>query len=252
MFVNSGQSRTSSSGQWRPNADNRGHRVPELHGTKWTRRLPRAPSARRGGSTHQKRRTVWSHPGDRRPPLSCMMDPSVRAISERELLKNMAWVQALARRLVSDSAQADDVAQATWVRALERPPRGTTGATLRVLPLPLVTERPHLPAQQRLAPDLDCTDDERSQTEERASRRHRVPESGMRASWHARQREHRSPRLLEAEAWQASAIPLHGLRQDVRSHDGNAVQAASVLDEGIRSSCRPECRGSQQVRDRPD
>ncbi len=59
-----------------------------------------------------------------------MTNPSVHAISERELLENMAWVQALARKLVRDPGRADDVAQAAWVRALERPPRGRTGASL--------------------------------------------------------------------------------------------------------------------------
>ena len=52
-------------------------------------------------------------------------------VSEEELLENLAWVQALARKLVRDPGRAEDVAQDVWLSALERPPHGTTGATLR-------------------------------------------------------------------------------------------------------------------------
>ena len=65
------------------------------------------------------------------PLPSSVMDPSARTISEEELLENLAWVQALARKLVRDPGRAEDVAQEVWLNALERPPRGTTGATLR-------------------------------------------------------------------------------------------------------------------------
>ena len=47
------------------------------------------------------------------------------------LLANAGWVKALAFRLVSDEAAADDLAQETWLRALERPPRDA--ATVRSL-----------------------------------------------------------------------------------------------------------------------
>lgn len=59
------------------------------------------------------------------------MDPALPAIDEAELLENLAWVQALARRLVTDPARADDVAQEVCLNALERPPRRVSGATLR-------------------------------------------------------------------------------------------------------------------------
>lgn len=39
------------------------------------------------------------------------------------LLANAGWVKSLAVRLVADEAAADDLAQETWLRALERPPR---------------------------------------------------------------------------------------------------------------------------------
>ncbi len=59
------------------------------------------------------------------------MDSPSRAVPEPELLANLAWVQALARGLVADAATAEDVAQDTWLAALERPPRRTSGAGLR-------------------------------------------------------------------------------------------------------------------------
>ena len=39
------------------------------------------------------------------------------------LLRHSEWAQALARRLVSDDATADDVVQEAWLAALRRPPR---------------------------------------------------------------------------------------------------------------------------------
>ena len=45
------------------------------------------------------------------------------------LLADARWLRALARRLVSDPAQADDDAQEAWVRALRRPP--TASGSLR-------------------------------------------------------------------------------------------------------------------------
>ena len=60
------------------------------------------------------------------------MDSPTRPVSETELLANLAWVQALARRLVADPATAEDVAQDAWLTALERPPRrARSGAGLR-------------------------------------------------------------------------------------------------------------------------
>jgi len=39
------------------------------------------------------------------------------------LLAHTGWVRALAHRLVVDPGRAEDVAQQTWVAALEHPPR---------------------------------------------------------------------------------------------------------------------------------
>ncbi|MCB9881423.1 MAG: RNA polymerase sigma factor [Planctomycetes bacterium] len=43
------------------------------------------------------------------------------------LLTQTNWLRTLARRLVHDEAQAEDLVQRTMLRAIERPPRGTTG-----------------------------------------------------------------------------------------------------------------------------
>jgi RNA polymerase sigma factor (sigma-70 family) len=45
----------------------------------------------------------------------------------REWLEHRGWVRELARRLVSDSSLADDVAQEAWVAVLERPRAGAAG-----------------------------------------------------------------------------------------------------------------------------
>jgi RNA polymerase sigma-70 factor (ECF subfamily) len=52
--------------------------------------------------------------------MSERLDPSIS-----EMLSHASWVQDLARRLVHDPASADDLAQSTWVVALEhsREPR---------------------------------------------------------------------------------------------------------------------------------
>jgi hypothetical protein len=38
------------------------------------------------------------------------------------LLERSAWTHALARRLVADANEADDLVQQTWLAAIERPP----------------------------------------------------------------------------------------------------------------------------------
>lgn len=59
------------------------------------------------------------------------MDSPPPPTRETELLANLAWVQALARKLVSDPAIADDVSQQACLISLERPPRATEGAPFR-------------------------------------------------------------------------------------------------------------------------
>jgi len=51
------------------------------------------------------------------------MKPEPRSLDPHQLLLDLDWVRALARHLVLDVSTADDLAQETWVRALERPPR---------------------------------------------------------------------------------------------------------------------------------
>lgn len=64
------------------------------------------------------------------------LDPAV-------LLEDLVWVRRLAIRLVRDPGSADDLAQETWVRALERGPRGAgfTRAWLGTVLRNLVRER---------------------------------------------------------------------------------------------------------------
>ncbi len=60
------------------------------------------------------------------------MSAHERAIPQDELLANLGWVQGLALRLMRDAGLAEDVAQETMARALERPPRTAhSGAPLR-------------------------------------------------------------------------------------------------------------------------
>jgi len=49
-----------------------------------------------------------------------------RPVSLDALLDDARWLRALARRLVSDEAEADDLAQEAWRAALERPPQADT------------------------------------------------------------------------------------------------------------------------------
>jgi RNA polymerase sigma factor (sigma-70 family) len=49
--------------------------------------------------------------------------------SIEHLLQETSWIRRLSRSLVADASQADDLAQETWVRALEHPPR--VGESLR-------------------------------------------------------------------------------------------------------------------------
>jgi RNA polymerase sigma-70 factor (ECF subfamily) len=60
------------------------------------------------------------------------MAQAPRAIRHEELLAQMGWVQGLARSLVGDPNLAQDIAQETWLTALERPPRTAhSGPSLR-------------------------------------------------------------------------------------------------------------------------
>jgi RNA polymerase sigma-70 factor (ECF subfamily) len=52
------------------------------------------------------------------------MSESSPSIPVRELLEHSTWVRDLARRLARDPVAADDLAQSTWLAALEHPPTG--------------------------------------------------------------------------------------------------------------------------------
>ena len=57
-----------------------------------------------------------------------IMDPLEGSIRLDELLANAGWMRALARSLVRDPADAEDIVQDTWLEALRRPPRDPAAA----------------------------------------------------------------------------------------------------------------------------
>ena len=57
-----------------------------------------------------------------------MTEPSQERFDQAELLNQTDWIRALARRLVYDPGEVDDVIQDTWVALIRRPP-------LRTVPL---------------------------------------------------------------------------------------------------------------------
>ena len=60
------------------------------------------------------------------------MSTQPQALSEEALLAELGWIRGLARSLVRDAASAEDLAQETYLAALERPPRtARSGASLR-------------------------------------------------------------------------------------------------------------------------
>ncbi|MBI4601811.1 MAG: sigma-70 family RNA polymerase sigma factor [Planctomycetes bacterium] len=61
------------------------------------------------------------------------MTGSEESIPLDQLLQHSAWLQALARRLVSDDARAEDLVQETYLAAAQRPPRRAPRAWLRAV-----------------------------------------------------------------------------------------------------------------------
>lgn len=80
------------------------------------------------------------------------------------LLRHSRWVRALARSLVADAAAADDVAQSTFLAAIESPPRsaGALRAWLSTV-------------ARRFASDERRGDERRRSRERRAARPERIP-----------------------------------------------------------------------------
>ncbi len=98
--------------------------------------------------------------------------PGVAApISPAELLANRFWVRALARRLLSDDAGADDLVQRVWLAAMRRPP--TERRTLRGW-LSVVT--------RRTARDMVREDRRRRAREEAVARPEGTPSSARLAA----------------------------------------------------------------------
>src|SRR5688572_1901571 len=52
-------------------------------------------------------------------------------LDSEELLREQAWLCALARSLVTSADAAEDVVQETWLAALERPPAGRARPQIR-------------------------------------------------------------------------------------------------------------------------
>ncbi len=92
------------------------------------------------------------------------MNAGARPISPEELLAHADWLRRLAARLVHDPDRAQDVAQETWARALETPPRRRDN--LRGW---LAT------AARRVAQQTGRSETARADRERRAARDPRVP-----------------------------------------------------------------------------
>src|SRR5262245_12950464 len=77
------------------------------------------------------------------------MKPTTPALSE--LLANSEWLRRLARSLVRDDAQADDLVQETWMAALTHPPRqpGTARPWLRTILRNVVRMKARAQARRR-------------------------------------------------------------------------------------------------------
>src|SRR5689334_2218699 len=61
--------------------------------------------------------------GGRGTLATSTMNPHARTLSPEYLAAQMGWVRSLARSLVRDPSEADDVSQEVWLAAAERPPR---------------------------------------------------------------------------------------------------------------------------------
>lgn len=98
--------------------------------------------------------------------------------SPADLLAHVSWVRALARELVHDGAEAEDLAQETLVRVLEHPPRtsGALGSFLRRVLVNVRGERHRKDAR-------------RAERERRAARPEAAPAPGEIAEQLALQRE---------------------------------------------------------------
>src|SRR5262245_58257829 len=56
--------------------------------------------------------------------LSGMSNQSVARLRPEDLLADAAWMRRLARALLGDPHDADDIVQDTWLAALRHPPEG--------------------------------------------------------------------------------------------------------------------------------
>ncbi|TDJ65862.1 MAG: sigma-70 family RNA polymerase sigma factor [Planctomycetota bacterium] len=88
---------------------------------------PAAPGPARNPLILQRGPTfarIPNPPAAGRPPSygSPTMIPSSPAHDSRALLEHLDWVRRLARRLVRDESQADDLCQETWLTAIRHPP----------------------------------------------------------------------------------------------------------------------------------
>src|SRR5262245_24677722 len=86
-------------------------------------------------------RAAGASPRHPEAPSSRVM--TYQPVSLESLLSHQGWAMRVARRLVREEGEAEDLVQRTWIAALQRPPQSENGARawIRKVILNLARER---------------------------------------------------------------------------------------------------------------